>query len=74
MIADWKPYPKIRPPKSGSYMVTYKSGGINFRYYNKIGENSGDFTRYHTEVIAWDFKPEGYKEQDNDGKNNQTDR
>lgn len=55
-------------------MVTYKSGGINFRYYNKIGENSGDFTRYHTEVIAWDFKPEGYKEQNNDGKNNQTDR
>ena len=61
MIADWKPYPEIRPPRSGSYIVTYKSGGINFRYYNKMSDTAGSFTTYHANVIAWDYIPEPYK-------------
>ena len=62
MIAEWKPYPQIRPPVSGTYLVTYKTGGVQFRHYNRTDDNSGAFTDYKAEVVAWDFRPRPYEE------------
>ena len=62
MIADWKPYPQIRPPRTGSYVVTNQNGGVNFGYYEKTDENHGHFSVYRTKVIAWDYRPDGYRE------------
>lgn len=62
MIAEWKPYPKIRPPVSGTYLVTYKTGGVQFRHYNRTDDNNGAFTDYKAEVVAWDFRPRPYEE------------
>lgn len=61
MNAEWKPYPKVRPPKSGSYLVTNQKGGVNFGHYEKTNEEEGHFNVYRTRVIAWDFKPQGYE-------------
>lgn len=68
MIPEWKPYPKIRPPVSGTYLVTYKTGGVHFRHYNRISEDQGSFTDYRTTVVAWDFKPRPYKEGAENGE------
>lgn len=70
MNAEWKPYPKVRPPKSGTYLVTYKTGGVHFRHYNRIDENHGCFTDYKTTVVAWDFRPRPYEEKE---QNNEED-
>lgn len=61
MKADWKPYPKIRPPRTGTYLVTHQNGGVNLGRYEKIDEQHGHFNLYRCEVIAWDYRPEGYK-------------
>lgn len=66
MEADWKPYPKIRPPRTGSYIVTHQGGGVNFGRYEKVDDEHGHFNlSYKTSVVAWDYKPQGYKEQTN---------
>lgn len=60
-VIEWHPFPKEMPPESGSYLVTYASGGTNFRHFNKLTETSGQFTNYHTTVIAWAFRPQPYE-------------
>lgn len=62
MIAEWKPYPQIRPPRTGSYIVTHQNGDVNFGRYEKIDEDHGNFNLYRCDVIAWDYRPDGYKE------------
>ena len=62
MKAEWKPYPKIRPPETGSYIVTHQNSGVNFGRYEKIDDEHGYFCLGgRTSVIAWDYRPEGYK-------------
>lgn len=62
MIAEWKPYPKIRPPRTGTYIVTNQNGGVNLGRYEKIDEENGHFNVFRTRIIAWDYRPNGYKE------------
>lgn len=59
-VIEWHPYPQERPPETGSYLVTYASGGTNFRHYNKMSDAEGEFTTYHTIVIAWANRPKPY--------------
>ena len=61
MKAEWKPYPKIRPPMSGTYLVTNHKGGVNLGHYEKIDEEHGHFNLHRARVIAWDYRPQGYK-------------
>ncbi len=60
MKANWKPYPKFRPPETGTYLVTHSNGGVNFGRYEKVDNENGHFNLFRSAVIAWDFKPEGY--------------
>ena len=61
---EWFPYPETRPMKTGSYLVCYETGGVNFGYYNHYEgdeESYGSFSSYRRKIIAWAEKPAPYK-------------
>lgn len=74
-VITWQPYPEVRPSKTGSYLVCYESGGINFGYYNRNDEDPADgaFSQYHRKIIAWATKPKPYVKEMHNEKNNAED-
>lgn len=63
-VIVWHPYPQTRPEETGSYLVCYESGGVNFGYYNHYedenGQSLGSFSSYRRKIVAWAEKPKPY--------------
>ena len=55
----WYPYPEYKPKKDGEYMVQWKDGLVYIGFDS--WESGGWRVLWESDVIAWAYKPKGYK-------------